>query len=266
MSDTKLPPTAVLMNAVELSARYAEMDFLSRVPQRQGTVLATFPQIEIAVVPAPHARSVEVRLLIYTIYSLMIDMIFGKNFNESEVEVLWEGVVKAYVYFTLPLDTGSSVSDKGQELNVSVVNTNRTQDDGNPLFDWKPIYKPNGVNLPPNDIFLLVLGAIKTIAPFSVNEKVPWPFHIGSDLVDANLQVYFENRRQPRPTPPFFRYGHALEAVRRIPGWQLLRRRFAEFFCEIDVSRRPVGVILVEKGPFIGSGAPAGESGNVSTS
>ena len=41
-----------------------------------------------------------------------------------------------------------------------------------------------------------------------------------------------------------------LEAVRRIPGWQLARRRFAEFFCSVEVGGRSVGVILMEKGPF----------------
>ncbi|KAL8711952.1 MAG: hypothetical protein Q9220_003648 [cf. Caloplaca sp. 1 TL-2023] len=261
--ETRLPVTPVLMNAVELSARYAEMDYLSRVPQRHGIVLPDFPQVEIAVVPAAPAQSVEVRLLMYSIYGTIIAMIYGKKFYETEVEVSWEGKLKAYLYFTLPLDTGVNT---GPDLQNSPLEANGTEDAINALFDWTPIYKPQGVNLPPNDVFLLALGAIKTIAPFSINEQIPWPFHVGSELVDANMQVYFENRRQRRPTPPYFRYSHALEAARRIPGWQLTRRRFAEFFCQIYASQKPVGVVLIEKGPFVDYGAIQGQTGNLSTS
>ncbi|KAL8690720.1 MAG: hypothetical protein Q9218_003902 [Villophora microphyllina] len=262
MGDTKLPPTPVLMNAVELSARYAEMDFLSRTPQRRGIVLPQFPQIEIAVLPAPPARSVEVRLILYTIYALVIDMIYVDGFYESEVAVSWENVVKAHVYFTLPMDNDLHTKNQTREHHSSASDNGTVSDemaDGtvqplNTVFDWHPVYKPNGKNLFPNDVFVLALGAIKVIAPHRITEQIPGPIHIGSGMINAHMQIYLDNSRRPRPIPPFLRYGHALEAVRRVPGWQLARHKFAEFFASIEISRRPVAVILMEEGPYVGPG------------
>lgn len=259
MSDTTLPPTPLLMNAVELSARYAEMDYLGRTTQRSGIVLPQFPQVEIAVLPAPHSRSIEVRLIIYTIYATMLEMIFFKRFNECEVEINWEGRIKGYLYFTPPGNAAFRPSLQPQNPNASTPNRtphlpnqqlNSTPQPDNANFAWAPIYKPNGENIAPNDVFLLALGAIKVVAPFPTTEKVPGPFHIGSEGVNANLQIIMQHGRMPRPVPPFFRYSHVLEAVRRIPGWQLARRRFAEFFCSVEVGGRSVGVLLMEKGPF----------------
>ncbi|KAI4231416.1 MAG: hypothetical protein L6R40_007738 [Gallowayella cf. fulva] len=273
MSETKLPPTAVLMNSVELAARYCGMDYLGRVPQRHGIVLPQFPQIEIAVIPAPPASSVEVRLVLYTIYATILDMVYGNQFNESEAEVRWENRVKAHVYFTRPMDDRpGGASDRSMDLIIPASgNTtalpamaNNTNQPLDAVFDWAPLYKPGGVILYPNDVFILALGALKVIAPYSVTEKVGGPFHVGSEIVDANLQVWLQNRRMPRPSPPFLRYGHILEAVRRIPGWQLHRHRFAEFFCTIDVGRRAVGVVLLESGPFVPQLTRGG--GNASTS
>ncbi|KAL8786757.1 MAG: hypothetical protein Q9213_002578 [Squamulea squamosa] len=258
MSNTKLPPTPVLMNAVELSARYAEMDYLGRAPLRRGIVLPQFPQIEIAVLPAPPATTVEVRIIVCAIYSVIVEMIYGNKFYESEVEVSWENRVKAHLYFTLPLDAVLGSSDQIDDVESSVPAntdvahqmTNNTTQPLDTTFDWKAIYKPDGLNLRPNDVFMLALGAIKVIAPKSMTERVPGPFHVGSEVVDANLQVWLHNRRIPRPTPPFFRFTHVLEAVRRIPGWELERRRFAEFFSSVEVNGQPVGLILMEKGAF----------------
>ncbi|KAL8724040.1 MAG: hypothetical protein Q9166_008164 [cf. Caloplaca sp. 2 TL-2023] len=258
MSDTKLPPTAVLMNAVELTARYAELEFLGFVTQRHGMVLPQFPQIEIAVIPAPPARSVEVRLVIYTIYATVLQMMYKGGFHESEIEVLWENQVKAHVYFTRPLDGTRGADSQSKDFTLPVSgnttllqeSTNSTAQPLNSVFDWKPVYKPNGENIHVNDVFLLALASIKVIAPYPVTEKISGPFHVGSELIDANLQIYLQDRPITRPTPPFLRYGHVLEAVRRIPGWELARRRFAEFFCTIELSRRSVGVVLMERGSF----------------
>ncbi|KAL9600010.1 MAG: hypothetical protein Q9219_003479 [cf. Caloplaca sp. 3 TL-2023] len=267
-SETKLPPTPVLMNAVELSAQYAEMDFVGRAPQRQGIVLPSFPQIEIAVLPEPPARSVEVRLVLWAIYEIILDMVSSSRFCECEVVVRWEGLVKAHVYFTLPLDdnekgyrlppAGSKGGFPNQVDNNN--NNNNISEPINTLFSWRPTYKPSAHNLPPASIFLLSLSTLKTIAPHPLNEQVPAPFHISPypSSVDANLQVYFEHfPSRRRPAPPFLRYSHVLEAVRRLPGWMLARRRFAEFFASVEGGGggRPIGVVVVEKGEFVGFGA-----------
>ncbi|KAI4088457.1 MAG: hypothetical protein L6R37_008203 [Teloschistes peruensis] len=257
-SETRLPPTPVLMNAVELSAQYAELDFFSRTSRRSGVVLRDFPQIEIAVLPAPPARSVEARFVLWAIYATVVDMVYSSKFFECEAEVGWQGLIKAHVYFTLPLDDrlrtkyripniDASTSDNDTAVEENFDSISQTV---NTVFDWRPIYKPNGRNLLPKDVFILALGAIKVIAPHRITDQVPGPINIVSDRVDANLQIYLDRTHSSRPVPPFFRFGHALEAARRIPGWQLARHRFAEFFASIEINRRPVGIILMEKGAY----------------
>ncbi|KAL8988924.1 MAG: hypothetical protein Q9169_008476 [Polycauliona sp. 2 TL-2023] len=267
VSSTKLPPTAVLMCAIELAARYAEKDYLGPTTRRQGIVLPQYPQVEIAVIPVPPARTIQVRLVMYAIYGIVLDMMFGDGFYETEVEILWDDEVKAHMYFTLPLDKSSLRQDGNPSRNLftwamsmnnasiipeeeTSVSTTTTTDPPplGTIFDWRPVYKPNGENMPLFGIFLLCLGAIKTVARFPITARIPEPVHIGSELVSANLQIWPEVRA--RATPPYFRYGHVLEAARRIPGWQLERRRFAEFFCGIEANGVPLGVIVLEKGRF----------------
>ncbi|KAL8672691.1 MAG: hypothetical protein Q9168_002851 [Polycauliona sp. 1 TL-2023] len=270
-SETKLPPTAVLMCAIELAAQYAAMDYQGSAPQRHGIVLPLYPQVEVAIIPVPPARTVKVQLIIYTIYGLILEMMFGPGFFETEVEILWEGRVVAHLYFTLPLDqavgennnitnhlTSSlstttknpSIPETGVENQLLLLlNTTIESSSLVTVFEWQPVYKPHGFNMPLFSIFLLCLGALKTIARFPAMARIYEPMHIGSDLINANLQIWPEVART-RPTPPYLRYGHVLEAVRRIPAWQLARRRFAEFFCGVEANGVPLGVIVLERGSY----------------
>ncbi|KAL8918112.1 MAG: hypothetical protein Q9208_007554 [Pyrenodesmia sp. 3 TL-2023] len=251
--ETELSVTPIFMNAVELSARYAEMDFHSRVQQRHGTVLAAYPQVEIAVIPVPPATSVQVRLVIWAIYALVLDMVNTRRWFESEMEVRWEDQVKAHIFFTKQMDDSSSSSNGTQDpvsMSTSEMSNMTSNSAVNAQFNWVPLYKPNGHTLQAKDVFVLALGAIKTIAQYPTTQQITGPFHIGSELVDAHLEVWPQGRRNPRPVPPFMRWGYALEAVRRIPGWELDRRRFAEFFCSVEVMGRPAGVIVMDKGPI----------------
>jgi len=252
-----LPLSAVFMNAVELMAQYAEMDFGSRTRQRHGVVLPRFPQVEIAVIPASPATTIETRFVVWGLYDTVIDMVYRKKFKEIEIALKWSGQVVAHLYFTKPLDenmhTGNltvpiwqnqtSFSDASNvTFNADIEDIGR--------FDWRPYFKPNGNNLVPKSVFVLAMGALRAIAEHATSEKVDSPLHIGSEIVDANMQVYFWHRRSPRTRAPFFLYGHVLEVVRRTPGWMLERERFAEFFCEIGLNARPLGLVLMEKGQF----------------
>ena len=251
--ETDLPATPVFMNAVELSARYAEMDYLGQTQQRHGIVLPAYQQVEIAVIPALPATTVEVRLVVMAINAAVMNMVYAKRWKESEAEIRWDDRVKAHMYFTEPLDDPVNSDNRTQHL-IPIptgLAPNNTSLSTNAQFNWVPVYKPYGQEILAKDVFLLALGAIRMIAPYPGTEKITGPFHVGSELVNANMQIYLHNRRFPRPVPPFFRYSHVLEAVRRIPGWELDRRRFAEFFCSIQVSRRPLGVLLMEKGHFV---------------
>ncbi|KAL8836745.1 MAG: hypothetical protein Q9170_002810 [Blastenia crenularia] len=265
-----LPATSVFMNAIELSAQYAELDFKSRIRQRQGVILTEFPQVEIAVLPKPPAKLVDVRLIIWTIYGGVLDMVIRNRFKENEIEVLWDTAVVAWVYFTLPLDIARSTGTNAsitvppflENVPQSSSSTPNSLEASTGRFDWNPLFTAHGKIMPPQDIFLLALGTIKALAPTPMTQKVAGPFHVSSEIVDANLQAYLRDRRVPRSSPPFYQYAHVLEAVRRMPGWMLGKHKFAEFFASVEVSSKIVGMILVEKGKF----TPGAASENLTTS
>ena len=268
---TTLPLIPVFMNAVELLAQYAEMDNQSRVRQRHGQVLPNFPQVEIAVVPVAPAATIDIRIVIWALYGSMIDMTFRKLFQEAEVEIQWDEKTVAHMYFTLPLDEGSSFQNQSHSLTLpGFENTTDTVkptqlDSGNTgTFSWKPFLTPNGQKLLPQDVFILCMGTLKVVAPSPITEKVAGPFHIGSQIVDANLQAYLQDRRTPRTRPPYFQIAHIIEAARRIPGYMLEKKRFGEFYSNIEVNGRPVGHVLIDKGAF--KPALLGPVSNVSVS
>ena len=261
--ETDLPVTPVFMNAVELSAQYAEMDYMGRTRRRHGVVLPNFPQVEIAVIPAVSATTIEVRMVIWAIYGATIDMVYRKSFKECEISIIWNDETVGYLYFTEPAEDVPHDSDLGSiglaNAMASLANLSATAPNitTTGTFDWKPLFKPDAKNLQPRDVFILTLGAIKTIAVYRSSDKVEGAFHVGSEIVDANMQVYLWHRRTPRTNPPFLLYTHVLEAVRQIPGWMLGQSRFAEFHCAIKVNSRAVGLIVMDKGPYILSSAAA---------
>lgn len=260
-AETDLAIIPVFMNAVELMARYAEMEFTGRTGGRDGMVLPEFSEVEIAVIPAAPATSVQVRLIVWGLYITIIDMVNKKMFKENEITVSWNGELAAYIYFTKPLDALPETSNQTHDIESPILEnstsrsetfgTNVAPDNANTgRFDWKPIFKPYGKDLPPRDVFLVVLGVLKSVAENPVTEKVPGAFRVSSPAVDANMQFYLQDRSTPRPRPPYFQYAHVLEAARRTPGWMLQRKRFAEIYCSITINGLTVGQALLDKGQF----------------
>lgn len=274
---TDLPLIPAYVNAVELMAQYTMKEDSAQVGQRHGVVLPDFPQVEIAVLPNPPRKTIEVHAILWAIYASMVDMSSRKTFKEVEIEIMWSGEIVAYLYFTIPLDEASSVTNqndapvlalptRNDELDIldtaNATTTLVSTDIG--IFDWNPILKPDGQTISPKDIFILCMGVLKTIAPSPATGKIDGAFHVGSEIVNANLQTYLHGRRTPRTSPPYYQFAHLIEALRRIPGWMLGKKKFAEFYCTILVNNRPVGHILVEKGAFRSSVASSG--GNISVS
>ena len=266
--ETNLPLTSCFMNIVELLAQYAELDWLSKVRQRHGVVLPAYPQVEIAVLPAAPATSVEVRLVIWGIWVGVRDIINRNNYHEAEFEVLWEGEVVAYIYFTKP--TALQLTDSNGSLGrdrplTRIPSPNKTTSGSldilsskqdtfdtskNGEFSWIPIIPPNAKPLTVIEVFLTVMAGLKNAAPHPASDKVPGPYASAALEVFANVQFYIHKRRAPRPKPPFFQYIHVIKALRLVPGYLLDRRIFAELFFSIDVSGVTVGEGYLEKGHY----------------
>ena len=259
--ETDLPVTPVFMNTVELLAQYGETDFLGRTRQRHGIVLPGYPQVEIAIIPAPPATSIETRLVIWALYGTVIDMAFQNKFQETESPFRWDEQIVGYIYFTIPVNLMQNHSNQTSGLQVSTLvnELNATQSANGSLdsmatvppgFTWSPNYKANGKILSPKDVFVLSMGAIKCVAEFPSTDKVDGPFHIGSTIIDAHGEIYLHRRKTPRPQRPFFLYGHIIEFARRVPAYMLEQRRFAEFWGNIQIYRVPVGVVMYMTGQY----------------
>lgn len=270
--ETNLPRTPCLMNVVELLAHYAELDWLSKVRQRHGVVLPEYPQVEIAILPAAPATSVEVRLVIWGIWVGIRDIVNKNEFHEAECEVFWDREVVAYIYFTKPMDLQDTSSNQTLGLDETLTllsplnettggtvdTSNSTQISSDALnegqFSWKPLFPPTSQTLTVIEVFLTVMAGLKNAAPHPASDKVPGPYASAAVDVYANLQFYLHKRRVPRTKPPFFQYIHVIKALRLVPGYMLEKKRFSELFFSIEVSSIPVAEGYLEKGHYIPPG------------
>ena len=288
-SENTLPLTPCLMSTVELLAQYAERDWLSQVRARHGVVLPEYPQVEIAVIPAAPAFSVEVRLVIWGLFVGIRDIVLENNYHEAEFEIFWEEKLVAYIYFTLSTDlrVTSSNTTLGTEesLNLLLPSPNNTigntldtsssaRDSPDALYDehfsWRPIFAPTARTLTVVEVFLTVMAGLENAASHAASDKVHGPYASAAVDVNANVQFGIHKRRKPRPRPPFFQYIHIIKVLRLIPGYMLEKRRFSELFFTIDVDDLVVGEGYLEKGPYVPPGFVLGDvlasKGNVSLS
>ena len=266
--ETDLPKTPCLMNIVELLARYAEHDWLSKVGPRNGVVLPEYPQIEIAVIPAPPAKSVEVRAAVWGIWVAIRDMISNHGFHEAEMEILWELQVVAYIYITLPMDlkiasqNGTVSTDKsltllpgsnmttGGNLDISNITDDSPDALDTGSFSWQPLFGPTAKILTVFEVFLTVMAGLKNAASHGASDKVLGPYASAATDVYANVQFYIHKRRSPRTKPPYFQYIHIIKALRLVPAYMLEKKRFSELFFTMDVDGIPVGEGYLEKGHY----------------
>ena len=263
-----LPLTPCFMNVVELLAQYAELDWLSKARERHGVVLPEYPQVEIAVLPAAPATSVEVRLVVWGIWVGIRDIISRRNFYDAEFEVLWENQAVAYIYITGATDpqvTGSNgtldpdepltlLPSPNQTTSGVLDISNGTQTSSDALnvgtFSWKPYFTPQAKALTVAEVFLTVMAGLKNAAPHPASKKVPGPYASAAIDVYANVQFYLHKRRVPRTKPPYFQYIHVIKALRLVPGYMLEKKRFSELFFRIEVSGLPVGEGYLEVRTF----------------
>ena len=256
------------MNVVELFSQYAELDWLSKAKLRHGVVLPAYPQVEIAMLPAAPATSVEVRFVIWGLWVGIRHIIGENSFHEAEFELFWDHVVVAYIYLTLPMDLQTANSNQTlgpdgtltlwsppNETTVGVPNTsNSTQNSSDALneghFGFHPLFPPHAETLTVVEVFLTVIAGLKNAAPHRASDKVPGPFASAASDVDASVRFYFHNRRTPRTRPPFFQYIHVIKALKLIPSYMLEKRRFSELAFSIEVSGTWLVDGYLEKGHY----------------
>lgn len=268
-AETEIQHTACFMNMVELMSQYAKRDWLGQVRRRHGIVLPEYPQVEIAVLPAAPATSIQVRLVIWGIWVGIRDIARVNKFREVEFEVLWEDEVVAYIYLTKPMDLQingsnrtlgtdeslvllSSPEEAASDILESSYSTENASDGLDAeLFTWKPLFPPSAKPLTVVDVFITVMAGIKSVAPHPASEKVPGPYSSAAIDVFANMQFYLYKRRAPRTRPPFFQYIHVIKALRLIPAYMLEKKRFCELFFQMEVEGLTVGEGYLQQGHYV---------------
>ena len=268
-AETHIPLTPCFMNVVELLAHYAELDWLSKVKARHGVVLQEYPQVEIAILPAAPAKSIEVRLVFWGIWVAIRDIIQKNNFYEAEFEIYWESLVVAFIYITKPMGSQltSSNATLGTDEPLSLLpSSNTTVSDNldtsdstsNSLgslsegrFSWKPLFPPTGKTLTVVEVFLTVMAGIKNAAPHAASDSIPGPYASAAVDTFANVQFYLHRRRHPRTKPPFFQYIHVIKALKLVPAFMLKEKKFSELLFSIEVSGIAVGEGFLQKGHYV---------------
>ena len=266
--ETSLPLTPCLMNVVELLAHYAEFDWVKKVRRRHGVVLPGYPQVEIALLPAAPATTIEVRLIVWGLWVAIRNMISRNSFYEAEFEIYWEQQVVAFLYITKPMDVQQISSSSNGTLGSSdepltplpslngTVSASPSSTEQSPNasnddhFGWGPMFMPTAQKLTVYEVFLTVMAGIKNAAPHPAYAKVPGPYASAAIDIDANVQFYLHKRRQPRTRPPYFQFVHVIKALRLVPGYMLERGRFAELFFAVEVNGLQVAEGYLEKGHY----------------
>lgn len=258
-NEVSLPKTPLFLNTMEFMAQHAMLGWMSKVKERHGVVLQAYPQIEMAVIPAAPATSVENRLIVWSIWVVINSIISRNAFNEVEIDIGWDDKVVAYMYFTKPLglqgEYGNGTQDQIEEDLDLLLDLNKTTASAfntsiNANIEWLPRFIPGGKTLTPVEAFVTILAALKNAAPPATTDKVLAPFTSSSSDIDAHMAFYFHGRSVPRTTRPFFQYGHIIEVLRLIPGYLLEKRKFADLGFGIGVNGILIANGFLVKGPY----------------
>lgn len=249
-SHARLQPTAVLMNAVNVAARLAVLDFNQRFIVDIAP-LQRYPDVKIDFVPVPPMIAVETKILVWGLYGGINDIVGRKQFREVEFDLLWNGKVVAWLRFEKAVIDmveepagGKQPTIKPQVLQTSIQNDTmppRLQTDTglttNPTpFAFSAQYTPYSKPLSIFQVFMSVFSALVQIAPLAATSDVK---ELAYEAQDFNSRiVVFKKDRKVRQ---IFEYRWLVEGLKRIPEFMFESARFAELEWEIVVNGKEVG-------------------------
>ena len=278
--DTDLPRTSCLMNAVDLLATLARMDYNGRIPETKSSTPG-YANVIIEIRPHQPAKFLATRLAVLGVYFSIWRMMTDNIFKFATFAIHYDGKPVGFVWI-LPLMAvnqnqvqnlaGAPLGAKLLDLNGTSSNTlsrsaidkdvtnANTANAINADFELVMSFYPQGTPLSSNAVFITVLGTLKHIAMYDVS-KTATPFEISVHAF--NCLIRWEIAANSGLTgPPSFEYKWILEAAKQIPVW-MLTHRFAESFFTMVVNGYVVGQGSIFSGTRPGLGK---EEGNVTSS
>ena len=249
-SNIRLQPTAVLVNAVNVAARLAVLDFNKRSIVDIAP-LQKYPDVKIDFVPVPPMIAVETKILVWGLYGGINDIVGRKQFKEVEFDLLWNGKVVAWLRFEKAVyDTVGQTAERKQPVSEPHLLQASKQNDTIPpglqidtglttspaRFVFSAQYTPYSKPLSIFQVFMSVFSALVQIAPLAANSDVKELAYEAQDF-NSRIIVFKTERKVPQK----FEYRWLIEGLKRIPEFMLESAKFAELGWKIEVNGREVG-------------------------
>ena len=256
-SSVRLPPTSTLMNAVDVAANLATLDFDKQF-EVHFLPLPKYTDVQIEFEAVPPAKYVDAKILVWGLYGGINDIVGRKQFREVEFDLLWSGKVVAWLRFEKverkTLSEGIAATENGTS---SILEPEMSQNKGmngfsatsdlsgisknlaagpNPAFGFAAQFTPYAKPLSIFQVFMSVLAALVQVAVFRVTTIVK---PLVYEALDYNSQIAV--LRRERKAPPFFEYRWLIEGLKRIPEFMLAQGRFAELGWKVMVGGKELG-------------------------
>lgn len=251
---------SMLMNAVNGVADLAHKGFRGRIPEVIVDKLPGYQNVDIRISPALPARDIEVRIALWGLYFLAVNMVETRRFKNANYDLWWDGVIVANIVVkphtavaTLERSGKQPLTD--EEANLSLLSS-KTSNPTSTLFStpstntgltcfFKFFSPPAGEPIPALEVFVTVLATLRTLAQWPSTDTVE-PFRTGCK--DHDVRIQFLAQEFPRTGPPFLQYGFLIDMVREIPAFMLGKRKWAELMIVTAFGREIVGTARLEKG------------------
>ena len=248
--NTRLQPTAVLMNAVNVAADLAVLDFNNRFIVDIAP-LQKYPDVKIDFVPVPPMIAIETKILVWGLYGGINDIVGRKQFKEVEFDLLWNGKVVAWLRFEKAVNNmvGETAERKKPTIDPHFLQTSKQNDTmpprlqtdigltANPTpFAFTAQYTPYSKPLSIFQVFMSVFSALVQVAPLAANSDVKALVYEAQDF-NSRIVVF----RTEGKAWQVFEYRWLIEGLKRIPEFMLESAKFAEIGWEIKVNGKEVG-------------------------
>ena len=244
----KLRTISCLMNAVNVLAVLAQLDFLSKVMGIHRITIDNYLDVEIGFQPVSPAIDIEVRFLVWGLYAGIDRMVTQSRWNDAEFDLIWEERHIAWIRF----ERGQRLVEAENRLAIlgqastnalnETANTNATSSNG--VVKIIIIYFNDGETIPLETLFMIVMAALHYLAEFSASDIVQ-PFDSSADGFDGIIRFF--PGEPPKPSPQTFDYRAAIKAISQIPTSMLEHQKFAESAIVIKMDGVVVATGLIEK-------------------
>lgn len=264
----RLPATAILMNTVSLLAEAADLDIDAHLEFDRHGVFPEYPTVTIDLQTSKNRDRLQNFMLVWTLYEAAWDMIAKNSFFVCEFDIMWKGRVVARLRYGKAPEGGGEfgqrttdgrsetftreASTAGHKASSSAINNTVVEaESANTTSTIPPLplisianeaialnlkYLNNGENIPIFTVFMTVLATLTENAFYPAAALVE-PFHASTPGFDAQISI-MRNAGSPDQRPPFFERTILTQAMRQLPGFMLMQRRFAEVAFTITVEGR----------------------------